>query len=274
MFQEDQQHPNFYKEGEPRSTDLQIIQTPDQSIGVFTEYGDEIIQAICEEASHFSDSPAEDLHGHRDKFFFSVRLADGSEKKFIGKSKYSKIFGMTAVKSTAIYRGEIERASEFDQMLIDQGLQPGVDTPLSSETRIRHVKDAIRNESALNEVLVSRKAAFRYKQAYGEELPLEKAVGFVVDRSGRKWTVFEFIDNIVSLHDLPGAEADVVEQKAYEFAQQMSERLQKVGIVAQDLLHGWNCKNVEFTGDVHDINSLTPILVDTEEWHTVPSQFE
>lgn len=267
MINEYQNPIDYYKEGEPRSTDIINIQTGQQSIGVISEYGDEIIQAICRVAPSFADREGEDLEGYRDKFTITLDLPNGTSKKLMVKSKYSQDFDDNAITSTRQHREEIANAPKFDEMLRANGLRPGMDTPLSAETKIRSERNAVRNETVLNEILATRKAAYRYKKAYGEELPIEKPVGYVVDRKGRKWVIFEYISDIADLSELDKEGASMIDEKRSKFGIEMADRLESVGVYPGDLVKNFTeCKNIVFTGDPEHQDSLQPVLVDTEEW--------
>ncbi len=218
--------------------DIRIIQRPWASIGVLGEYSVDLSEKIAElsrefpeieerEAHSFSDEPG--FGDARDKFVMRVVLPQDKEQVLFIKNR-----PFTSHISMARYRES------------------------KKEHRLEDASESWRESTILNEISINRRAAALYKELYKEDLPIEKPVGFVIFKDGRKWSVFEYISDIIPFTEL----SDSIKSERQAFAYLMRKRLAVLGIYAHDLSGG----NVVTVIDTEHQNSLRFIIIDTETW--------
>ncbi len=218
--------------------DVRITQTHWGSIGILGEYPTELAEKITELSREFPQIESKEAHSFstepgfgdaRDKFVMRVVLPQDKEQVLFIKNR-----PFTSHVSMAWYRES------------------------KKEHRLEDASESWRDSTILNEISANRRAAALYKDYYKEELPIEKPVGFVIFKDGRKWSIFEYIPDIIPFTEL----SDEVIEGRQEFAGLMYERLYAVGIYAHDLSGG----NVVTVRDTEHQNSLRFIIIDTETW--------
>lgn len=90
-------------------------------------------------------------------------------------------------------------------------------------------------------------------------------MGFVVERDGKKWAIFEFIEGIIDPETLPEDIRAAISYRADKFAETIDGRLRSIGINPGDLVNK-GIENMVVTGDPKNLNSLKFTIIDTEEW--------
>jgi hypothetical protein len=119
--------------------------------------------------------------------------------------------------------------------------------------------------SVAREVTMARAAAIDYQEHFNEPLSIEKAVGFVIDSKGQKWSFYEMIEGQTELDNLPIDKEEKVLEEVRGFKTVMNERLLAIGIDAPGLrIQGAN--NIMICGD---LDKPRFVLIDTEDWARV-----
>ncbi len=141
----------------------------------------------------------------------------------------------------------------------------------SAEDVVQTQKE-IQWSSVLNELIINRRATSLYQERFGEPLPIEQPVGFVVDREGRKWAIFEFIENIIYPTQWPRE----LQQRASDFAHLLADRLPQIGIQPEDM-DKLNTiipirENIIEVGDLIKPNEIKIMVIDSELWRTTPNR--
>ena len=228
---------------------LIIRQTEWASIGVFADEPPGLLAGLAASRGLWDTLLPESVPGHRDKFRMGIPY-EGGTLALYAKAKFAA--GSTASEALAACRKVSEAAEEYH--------------PQFRESFRTAVMWDMRRASVVNEITVSRLAAERYFAHFGEPLPVERSVGFVADRTGRKWGLYELFTDLVGHTDLPVAIRAGMRVRIREMAEMMTERLRTIGIVSSDIM---NEENIVIRGDMGKPESLSLILVDTEDWMAV-----
>ena len=233
---------------------LIIRQTEWASIGVFADEPPGLLAGLAASQGLWDTLLPEPVPGHRDKFRIGIPY-EGGMLALYAKAKFPA--GSTASEALAACREVSEAAEGYN--------------PQFRESFRTAVMWDMRRSSVVNEITVSRLAAERYLERFGESLPIERSVGFVADRTGRKWGLYELFIDLIGRGDL----SDVVRAgfiragmrvHIREMAETMAERLRAVGIVSSDIM---NEENIVIRGEAGKPESLSLTLVDTEDWMAV-----
>lgn len=106
-----------------------------------------------------------------------------------------------------------------------------------------HEKENSMNFSALNELLINRKAQQRYQKRFGKNLLLEKPVGFFISTrdndKGARWTVFEEIPNII--YEVPADKKEYLANKQIAYEKKFQKSLMKLTLVTGAGKLGMTC---------------------------------
>ncbi|MBI5530380.1 MAG: hypothetical protein HY918_02660 [Candidatus Doudnabacteria bacterium] len=232
---------------------LHIEQTTEASAGVFVKFPKaiELAKFLAENISTWKKSQEENTYGHRDKFPVNASLPDGEKVKLYFKAKFNK----TNNEHTIFGAKEQMAAAKFQ----------------IAEGNAAEGHKEVRWSSVLHELKMNSEASNRYLQRFGEELPIEEPIGFVVDKQGRKWSVFKFIENIIDLKNLPENLQATYNKMAKDFAINLSGRLTEIGINPQEIDKTNSLspimENVVFVGDAQFPDQAKPLIIDTEEWN-------
>ncbi len=216
-----------------------LLHTDAGTFGVLKDYphAEQVLAQIAENPVAFTQED-ELAEGHREKFYLTLTLPDGTTTECIVKGKvHNQIVDM-------IY----PNAPDYGHIT-------------ESKNRKQH--------SVTNEITAGKEATDRYRAKYGEELSIEKPVGFFISqeegRKGMRWTIFEKLNDIVFDYDAP----KYLETRRYEFAQEMQKRLATVEVYTNG-----SVDDVVMVGDPQELKNLKFVLVDTEEWSVKPMKNE
>ncbi|MFA6365508.1 MAG: hypothetical protein WCW78_03875, partial [Candidatus Paceibacterota bacterium] len=216
------------------------------SIGVFEDCSESILAGIADTQHEFVAMTPVLVPGHREKFCITIPCREGNTTMFL-KAKFP--MHSNAFNFHAAYRKlqkDIERYAEPWRNALQRAL----------------VWDMHR-DSVINEICASRVAKERYQLQFGEELPIERSIGFVADRKGHKWGIFEFFDDILRLEEFSRREQVAIRARRRELVARITHRLPEIGIRSGDVMDE---KNILIRGIPRDIHSLYFTIVDTEDW--------
>ncbi|MFA6407749.1 MAG: hypothetical protein WCV80_03535 [Candidatus Paceibacterota bacterium] len=228
---------------------LNIIQASWASIGIFGDYPEILLRGIAELQHEFTAMTPVLVPGHREKFCITVPCTEGTMKVFL-KAKFH-------LHSNAIdfYKSYIKLRKDAEQY------------PARWRDALqRAVAWDMRRDSVVNEICVSRIAQERYLERFDEELPIERSIGFVVDRMGHKWGIFEFFDDIIRPKEFSRHAQMMIRTQRKTLANLITRRLPEIGVVSSDVM---NEKNILIRGTSHNLDSLRFVVVDTEDWMQV-----
>ncbi len=238
------------REIETAKDNLQIVQTKECSAGVFGEYPRELAEFLANNLQAWRDAKEDETFGHRNKFRVAAELGGGLAYDLYFKSKFDKVGDgsqiIGAKEQLAVAKYEIAEGQK-------------------SEGR-----KEILWSSVLHELNINRDSSRRYKAKFGEDLPIEQPVGFVVDRGGRKWSIFKFIDKIIDIEKLDTTEQEKLKLKAKKFVDLIAPRLKEIGINSQEIDKENHkspiMENIIFVGNSEFPDQAKPMLIDSEEW--------
>lgn len=228
------------------------------TIGVYDDSPQGLADAIDQLGPDFfrqqkPDDP-EYISGSRDKFATTLVLPSGNFRVYV---KEKNIYGGTAKQIYDEYRFYRRQYTDY----LNEHKQE-IEDPRHVEIlafKREDMEGALTVSSILHELRMNRLAAARYKNAYGEELPVERPFGFVVTREGRKWTIFEYIDNVVPYDWVIKQVNKKVSQRYELFWHKIDSRLRIVGIFLNDA-------NVVMIGNPRQPDSMKFVLIDSERW--------
>ena len=234
----------------PVTTKFKVIARDGVSAGVFDDYPDELLQALGDAAPTFASRQSAAGPNHRSSF--SLEIA-GREVRI--KSKFMP--GLTAADHQRSYLKLKKQAEEPAQ-------SPDVAKGLLIAANVGRL-----NSSVANEVLIGRMAVNRFREAYHQDLPLEKAVGFAVDRAGQKWAIFEPINNAKSLSKFSDEEKQKIKPLVAAFTKEISAKLRLIGIEPYDfdvIEEKSDYANVMISKDKASASGYRFTIIDTEMW--------
>ena len=215
-----------------KETHFRLLNNENGTFGVVKDYpnAQKILKQISKDPTTFFESK-DYVGGNRDKFYLTVTLSDGTICNFLVKAKmWNKHF--------EIFFPELpgKGGDSYDQ--------------------------SNRRASVENEILANLEAKKRYLAKYGEDLPIERPVGFYLSRKeghrGMRWVIFERLNVVHSMNS--AFNADILRKKAREYTREIEKKLADIGIYTGDNL------DIVWTGDMNDVNSIRFVIVDSEEW--------
>lgn len=156
----------------------------------------------------------------------------------------------------------------------------------TSEDFITDVKEDVLGIKAVasvtNELQMNRLAAQKFKEQYGEDLPIDVPVGYAVDaeKNGDVVTFFEALgvagETVFGADEISDARkrgkiskelADTFRKQSGHFAQTLRSRLEAIGIYPADLtITSEGVVNVVATGEMTDPKTWKFYLIDAECW--------
>lgn len=249
---------------------LVITQKPWGTIGVFAEYPPELPnlleRRVYDIIQQDSDDPGNIL-GTRNKFPIEIKLPSGRKLPL-----YVKEVGSSSVNAKGTHEEYLrlkEKGALLKQGLDEASEQSDPEKIASAEYLLKWNQDEMEfrrfRSSALHEIMINRQTTQAYEQAYGEPLPIEKAVGLIVTKAGYKWVLFEQVKNLVNFATLPENMKPRVQERANAFIELMKSRLAHVGINTSDL-NTFSIRNILIVGNPKTPESLTFCLIDSELW--------
>ena len=113
----------------------------------------------------------------------------------------------------------------------------------------------------LHELKMNKLAAERYKSVFSEDLPIEHPLGIVVSREGRKWVIYDKLNELDQGHLTPGQRIGIAKRKD-RFTQVTTSRLKQIGINPSDF-------NAVAVGNPNNLASVGFVVVDSERWYEI-----
>jgi len=197
---------------------------------------DEILQSISANYESFFQDREQGIGGRRPKFYVNVQLSSGEAIKFLVKGK------------------EVNESNEVMESL-RKGKYPYV--PQGKGWFDKYRRETM---SVVAEVKIRDKAIKAYRKKYGQELLVEKPVGFYISAEkghrGSRYVLFEVVDEIQYMNE------DLLKQHDM-FVYQIQSRLAACGIES-DI--GFQAIPVD---DKDNPGSVKFTLVDLESWRDV-----
>ncbi len=203
--------------------------------------------------NHLIDDP-EYTKGNRTKFSASLNLPAGQLEIFV---KEKSFMGQTAKE---LHEEYVEASDYYNEVLEKQQSEGYIDKRELNIALIDvHKTKPIR--SVLRELRMNSLASVGYKQVFNEDLPVEHALGIVVSREGRKWVIYDKLDELNLQQLTPSQRADIARRKV-SFDLLMESRLKQIGIKPVDY-------NSLIIGYPSNLSAVKFVIVDTERWEEV-----
>ena len=251
-------------EHQPAIPDFIVTNTKDYSVGISREFPTIKPESVIDLIHQVNEKEPDNLGGYRDKNKVLLKLNDGFHLPVMVKAKFTTM--ANAYDSHRVNKEWQRDYDNYDEFKKRHEAIPELlfnDGPFSRKHLKMMYQEARLSDSVINEAMICKTAQKRYQQKYHEELPIEQSLGFVVDKTGHKWVLYKFINDLIDESSLSSTQQDIIEKIKYEASIKYTDRLHAIGIFPGDI----DMKNIGIIGDLNDMENVKPILLDTEEWY-------